>query len=248
MTAPLIRVEGLFKFFQSSEGKLPVLKDVSFEVQEGEFVCIMGPSGSGKTTLLHILSGLDAPSAGSVSLRGRNLQSLSERERTLERRSTIGYVFQFFNLLPNLTVLENVGLPLSIQGQQPKRSEAELRASLARFGLEGKEQNFPHQLSGGEMQRTSIVRALAGGQPLLLCDEPTGNLSQKAGLSVMETLRDVREQDARTVLLVTHNPRDATFADRVLFLVDGQLDHARALEGPGLKVEQVHEALAALHI
>jgi putative ABC transport system ATP-binding protein len=183
-----------------------------------------------------------------VSLRGRNLQSLSERERTLERRETIGYVFQFFNLLPNLTVLENVGLPLAIMGKHPGRVEAELRASLDRFGLAGKEQSFPHQLSGGEMQRTSIARALAGGQPLLLCDEPTGNLSQKAGKLVMETLREVCDHDDRTVLLVTHNPRDATFADRVLFLVDGALDAKHVLRGPGLEVEAVHEALAALHI
>ncbi len=245
---PLIQVENLFKFFPTSEGQTPVLRDVSFRVEEGEFVCVMGPSGSGKTTLLHILSGLDAPSAGSVSLRGRNLQSLSDRERTLERRVTIGYVFQFFNLLPNLNVGENVGLPLSIQGVHPSGRTKELDALLERFGIAGKERSFPHQLSGGEMQRTSIARALAGGQPLLLCDEPTGNLSQKAGLGVMQTLRNVCDQDRRTVLLVTHNPRDATFADRVLFLVDGKLDLEHALEGPGLEVEAVHEALAALHI
>ena len=246
--APLIQVHGLFKFFETSDGKTPVLRDVGFEVEEGEFVCVMGPSGSGKTTLLHILSGLDSPSAGSVSLRGRNLQKLNERERTLERRATIGYVFQFFNLLPNLTVFENVGLPLSIQGVHPASKAGELTGLLERFGIGGKEKSFPHQLSGGEMQRTSIARALAGGQPLLLCDEPTGNLSQKAGLGVMETLRRVCDEDGRTVLLVTHNPRDATFADRVLFLVDGQLDVAHALKGPGLEVEQVHDALAALHI
>ena len=248
MPPPLIQVDHLFKFFQASGAKLPVLRDVNFAVEEGEFVCVMGPSGSGKTTLLHILSGLDAPSAGSVSLRGRDLQQLSERERTLERRATIGYVFQFFNLLPNLTVLENVGLPLAIQGQQPRRAEGELRDSLERFGLKGKEPSFPHQLSGGEMQRTSIARALAGGQPLLLCDEPTGNLSQQAGKVVMETLREICDRDGRTVLLVTHNPRDATFADRVLFLVDGALDADHVLRGPGLEVDAVHAALAELHI
>jgi putative ABC transport system ATP-binding protein len=246
--APLIQVEDLFKFFATSGGKTPVLRDVNVHVDEGEFVCVMGPSGSGKTTLLHILSGLDAPSAGSVSLRGRNLQSMSDRERTLERRMTIGYVFQFFNLLPNLTVFENVGLPLSIQGVPPAGKSGELTGLLERFGIQGKEKSFPHQLSGGEMQRTSIARALAGGQPLLLCDEPTGNLSQKAGLGVMETLRRVCDEDGRTVLLVTHNPRDATFADRVLFLVDGALDAKHVLHGPGLEVEAVHEALAALHI
>jgi putative ABC transport system ATP-binding protein len=248
MASPIVEVEGLYKLYQSSNGKLPVLREVGFSVAEGEFVCIMGPSGSGKTTLLHIISGLDAPSAGTVKLRGRDLAGLSERERTLERRAAIGYVFQFFNLLPNLSVIENVGLPLAIQGKQPSAARGELAALLARFGLSGKEASFPHQLSGGELQRTSIARALAGGQPLLLCDEPTGNLSQKAGLSVMETLREVCDRDRRTVLLVTHNPRDATFADRVLFLVDGALDEAHALRGPGLTVDQIHGALAALHI
>jgi putative ABC transport system ATP-binding protein len=208
----------------------------------------MGPSGSGKTTLLHLLSGLDSPSGGSVELAGKNLKQLSEGERTLLRRATIGYVFQFFNLMPNLSVLENVGLPLAIQGQRPEAHDGELRELLRRFGLESKHASFPHQLSGGEMQRTSIARALAGGQPLLLCDEPTGNLSQKAGLEVMQTLRRVCDQDGKSVLLVTHNPRDATFADRVLFLVDGELDAERGLRGPNLTVEQVHEALAALHI
>jgi putative ABC transport system ATP-binding protein len=245
---PLIRVIGLYKFFDKSEGAAPVLKGVEFDVAPGEFVCIMGPSGSGKSTLLHILSGLDVPSGGSVELAGRNLQELSEGERTLLRRGTIGYVFQFFNLLPNLTLLENVGLPLAIQGQHPSGREPELRELLARLGLNGRETQYPHQLSGGEMQRTSIARALAGGQPLLLCDEPTGNLSQKAGLEVMGILRRVSDQDRKSVVLVTHNPRDATFADRVLFLVDGALDASQALRGPNLNVEQVHERLAALHI
>jgi putative ABC transport system ATP-binding protein len=246
--AAILQVRDLYKFFDERDGAAPVLEGVSFDVDEGEFVCVMGPSGSGKTTLLHLLSGLDSPSGGSVALRGKSLKSLSESERTRLRRDSIGYVFQFFNLMPNLTVLENVGLPIAIQGQRPEAEEVRLRDLLARFGLAGKERSFPHQLSGGEMQRTSIVRALAGGQPLLLCDEPTGNLSQKAGFEVMQALRRVCDQDRRTVLLVTHNPRDATFADRVLFLVDGELDSAHALRGPGLTVEKVHEALAALHI
>lgn len=246
--APIVRVRDLYKFFDQREAAAPVLKGVTFDVEPGEFVCVMGPSGSGKSTLLHILSGLDAADGGAVELAGRNLKELTEGERTLLRRQQVGYVFQFFNLLPNLTVLENVGLPLAIQGQHPSAKAGELRAMLKRLGLEGKEGQFPHQLSGGEMQRTSIVRALAGGQPLLLCDEPTGNLSQKAGLEVMRILRQVCDEDRRTVVLVTHNPRDATFADRVLFLVDGTLDPAQALRGPNLTVEQVHERLAVLHI
>jgi putative ABC transport system ATP-binding protein len=246
--APILRVRDLYKFFDQREGAAPVLKGVTFDVEPGEFVCIMGPSGSGKSTLLHILSGLDAADGGVVELAGRNMKELADSERTLLRREKVGYVFQFFNLLPNLSVLENVGLPLAIQGSHPSGRGAELKALLARLGLAGKESSFPHQLSGGEMQRTSIVRALAGGQPLLLCDEPTGNLSQKAGLEVMRILRQVCDQDRRTVVLVTHNPRDATFADRVLFLVDGTLDVAHGLRGPNLTVESVHERLASLHI
>jgi putative ABC transport system ATP-binding protein len=220
--APILRVRELYKFFDQRAGASPVLKGISFDVEPGEFVCIMGPSGSGKSTLLHILSGLDAADGGAVELAGRNLKELSDPERTLLRREQVGYVFQFFNLLPNLNLLENVGLPLAIQGSHPSASEGTLRALLARLGLAGKEGQFPHQLSGGEMQRTSIVRALAGGQPLLLCDEPTGNLSQKAGLEVMRILRQV--------------------------LVDGSLDVQHGLRGPNLTVEAVHERLAALHI
>jgi putative ABC transport system ATP-binding protein len=246
MTA-LVQVRDLFRFHQGG-GSSPVLRAVSFQVEAGEFVCVMGPSGSGKSTLLHLISGLDQPNGGTVELAGKNLASLPESERTLLRRASVGYVFQFFNLLPNLTVLENIGLPLAIAGERPSQHEGELRKLLARVGLAEKGERFPHQLSGGEMQRVSIARALAGGQPLLLCDEPTGNLSQKAGLEVMELLREVCKRDGRTVLLVTHNPRDATFADRVLFLVDGELSAERGLRGPGLTVEQVHGALAALHI
>jgi putative ABC transport system ATP-binding protein len=225
-----------------------VLADVSFEVAAGEFVCIMGPSGSGKSTLLQLMSGLDEADGGAVELQGKALASLSERDRTLLRRDTIGHVFQFFNLLNNLNVVENVGLPLAIAGKRVSEQAEPVADLLTRFGLAQKRHSFPHQLSGGEMQRVSIARALAGGQPLLLCDEPTGNLSQKAGLEVMQLLREVVERDGRSVLLVTHNPRDATFADRILFLVDGTLHEEADLRGPGLTVERVHRALSALEI
>lgn len=246
--APLVRAEGIFKVHEHDDVKTAILRGVTFHVGAPEFVCIMGPSGSGKSTLLHLLSGLDQPSAGKIHVRGRDLAMLSEEARTLERRTSIGYVFQFFNLLPNLTVLENVGLPLAIAGGKPEAREGELLALLDRLGIASKARSFPHQLSGGEMQRTSIARALAGGQPLLLCDEPTGNLSQKAGMEVMQILRRLVDEDRRSVLLVTHNPRDAAFADRVLFLVDGELAKETELRGPNLRVEDVHAALSALHI
>ncbi len=244
----IVAVRELYKVQGAGGAAAPVLRQVSFAMEAGEFLCVMGPSGSGKTTLLLLISGLDQPTSGSVELSGVELARIPEAERTLLRRRTVGHVFQLFNLLPNLTVLENVGLPLSIAGRRPEEHAGELRALLARVGLTGKEASLPHQLSGGEMQRTSIARALCGGQPLLLCDEPTGNLSQQAGLEVMQLLREACDREGRSVLLVTHNPRDATFADRVLFLVDGGLDETRGLRGPGLEVAAVHAALAALRI
>ena len=244
-----VEADDVYKFHEQESGeRSAILRGVSFRVDPGEFVCIMGPSGSGKSTLLHILSGLDAPSAGTARLGGTDLAGLGPEGRTLARRDSIGFVFQFFNLLPNLTVYENVGLPIAIAGGRPEDARARIDPLLDRLGITARREAFPHQLSGGEMQRVSIARALAGGQPLLLCDEPTGNLSQKAGLEVMRILRGCADEDGRAVLLVTHNPRDAAFADRVLFLVDGALATDPVLRGPDIEVEAVHAALAALHI
>ncbi len=245
---PIVRASSLFKVHDQGGDRLPILRDVSFDIGENEFVCIMGPSGSGKTTLLHLLSGLDTPSGGSIHLQGRDLATLGDKQRTMLRRDSVGYVFQFFNLLPNLSVLENVTLPLAIQGRKSQDVGDRPRELLEKLGLGAKLKSFPHQLSGGEMQRVSIARALCGGQPLLLCDEPTGNLAQQAGLEVMQILRQLKEEEGRSILLVTHNPRDATFADRVLFLVDGALASDAELKGPGLDVHQVHSALDHLNI
>ena len=245
----IVSINDAYKFFhEGTSNELAVLRGVSFDVSEGEFVCVMGPSGSGKSTLLHMISGLDEPSAGTVELFGRNLAQLSHGERTLLRRNSVGYVFQFFNLLPNLSVEENVGLPLAIAGRRPAAERSHIQELLERFSLADRATHLPHELSGGQMQHTSIARALAGDQPLLLCDEPTGNLSQKAGRQVMETLRRVADDDGKSVLLVTHNPRDAGYADRVLFLVDGEIQTEPVLTGPNIPVETIHETLAALNI
>jgi putative ABC transport system ATP-binding protein len=251
MTPSALSVQQVFHFVGPKRSRLSVLEDVSFDLEKGEFLCVMGPSGSGKSTLLHLVAGLDSPDAGVIKLAGVELSSNAPAKRTKTRRNGIGYVFQFFNLLPNLTVLENVGLPLAIKGRTTAQQHARCQELLDRFGIGDRGGAFPHELSGGEMQRVSIARALAGDQPLLLCDEPTGNLSQKAGLEIMKTLRGVCESDGKSVLLVTHNPRDATFADRVLFLVDGGLSNGHELARDGgepIPVDTVHGVLKDLGI
>ncbi|MEL6714098.1 MAG: ABC transporter ATP-binding protein [Planctomycetota bacterium] len=249
MTGPVLEVSDLYRIHRTRGGdERPVLRGVSFEAAEGEFVCIMGPSGSGKTTLLHLLSGLDEPSAGRVQLCGVDLTSAPEAERTRLRRDRVGYVFQFFHLMPNLTVEENIGLPLLIAGRAGREGHERVTELAAMLGIEERLGALPHELSGGEMQRASIARALIGDQPLLLCDEPTGNLAQGAGAEVMAELRRAADERGRTVVLVTHNPRDATFADRVLLLVDGELDPSRTLFGPGITEESVSAALRAASI
>ena len=245
---PVLRTRSLFKFQGGEKASRPVLQEVELELADGEFLCVMGPSGSGKTTLLHLLSGLDAPSAGSIELRGVDLAGLSAARRTLHRRREVGYVFQFFNLLPNLSVEENIGLPLAIAGSRPAARAGQIRELAERLGLSSRLDAFPHELSGGEMQRASIARALIGGQRVLLCDEPTGNLAQKAGAEVMELLRQVVREEQRSVLLVTHNPRDAAFADRIVFLVDGQVAPDAEMRGPDIRVEDIHATLGRLSI
>ncbi|HRV80437.1 MAG: ABC transporter ATP-binding protein [Planctomycetes bacterium] len=243
----LAKIQDLFLFRQQGGVSTPILEGIEFEVEAGTFDCIMGPSGSGKTSLLYLLAGLDEVSAGSVELRGENLATAGERRRTELRRQQVAFVFQYFHLLPNLTLQENIALPLWIRGQNAGwQALAKLWAE--RLGLGARLDALPHELSGGERQRASIARAMVGEQPLILADEPTGNLSQKAGAEVMDLLRQAVDDEGRAVLLVTHNPRDAARADRVQFLVDGRLAPEPVLRGPKLAVEDVHAALAQLEI
>ncbi len=225
-----------------------VLRGVTLDMADGEFVTVMGPSGSGKSTLLHCLSGLDRPTSGTAKLVGQDLFVLSERDRTLLRRRQIGFVFQFFNLLPDLTVRENVILPLLIAGENPKLHAARIDELLARLDIAQLAARQPHGLSGGEMQRVSIARALVTRPPLLLADEPTGNLSSRAGEETMALFREIVGALGTAILLVTHNPRDAAFGDRVLFLVDGALDPAHELPGPNLDAAAVFSRLEELGI
>ena len=219
----------LYRFFDVAGKQVPVLKGISLALEAGSFTTIMGQSGSGKSTLLHILAGLDVPSAGEVRLCDTPMARLAEGDRTRLRRKNIGFIFQFFNLLPDLTVQENVLLPLLIAGLPPERFEDRIDGLLKTLRIEALADRLPRRLSGGEMQRVSIARALVTEPPLLLADEPTGNLSTKAGEEIVGLLREVRTKFGTTILLVTHNPRDAAAGDRVLFLADGEMIPERAL-------------------
>lgn len=249
MTEPPILVASeLYKFFGSGAGRFPVVREVSLSMAPGRFMAVMGPSGSGKSTLLHMVSGLEPPSGGSVTLAGEDLWGLSERRRTLLRRDTVGFVFQFFNLVPNLTVAENIRLPLMIGAQAPPGSEGDFDELVDGFALGGKLKSYPHQLSGGEMQRVSIARALIARPSVVMADEPTGNISSSAGEEVMKLFRKICDERGQSILLVTHNPRDASFADEVHFLKDGELHAEQSLTLGAVNAESVGNSLMALGI
>ncbi|MEK7649729.1 MAG: ABC transporter ATP-binding protein [Patescibacteria group bacterium] len=219
----MIRTEKLVKSYGSGELELVVLKGLNFEIKTGEFVAIIGPSGSGKSTLLYQLSLLDEPTSGEVILDEVRTGELSLQEKTDIRLAKLGYVFQDYALLPELTALENVALPIIMQGLTTP--EAYLKASLAleRIGMVDKKHNLPSQLSGGQQQRVSIARAIAHEPQILFADEPTANLDSANGLRVMEAFRDLHEKSDQTIIMVTHEPEYAAFAGRIITLVDGTI-------------------------
>jgi putative ABC transport system ATP-binding protein len=205
-------------------------------VRERELVAVMGPSGSGKSTLMHLLAGLDKPTSGSVTIAGVELTSLDDRELTQLRREHIGFVFQFFNLLPMLTAEENVELPLTIAGAKGDR--AWMGELLARMGIADRRQHRPAELSGGEQQRVAIARALVSRPTILLADEPTGNLDSKTGGEILDLMRASVDSFGQTTIMVTHEPRAASIADRILFLADGRIvqEHSQASAADVLRV------------
>jgi putative ABC transport system ATP-binding protein len=223
---PLIRLEGLSKVYREGGQERLVLDALDQVFYTGEFVCLLGKSGSGKSTLLNLISGIDDPSAGRVLIQDEgepvDLTALSEHARTLFRRRHIGIVFQFFNLIPTLTVAENVTLPLELAGSKgPLRPRAQ--ALLARVGLADRMQTYPDKLSGGEQQRVAIARALIHDPLLILADEPTGNLDEETGETVLELLLELTKGSGKTLFMATHAPEVAARADRVLHLVHGKL-------------------------
>ncbi len=219
--AAIVRAEGLGKRVISPEGELAILDDLNFAIAPGERVAVVGASGSGKSTLLGLLAGLDTPSAGRVWLAGSDLNTLDEDGRARLRAQRVGFVFQSFQLLPGLTALENVMLPLELAGHQDPAGEA--RAILDRVGLGQRLRHYAAQLSGGEQQRVAIARAFAGGPAILFADEPTGNLDQRTGENVIELLTGLNRERGATLVMVTHDPNLAGYCDRRLELDAGRL-------------------------
>jgi len=220
----------LHKHYQLGEYQIEALKGVDFKVEPGAFVAIMGPSGSGKSTLLHLLGGLDTATSGEVTLTGQAFSELPDKDMTLTRRRNIGFVFQFFNLLPTLTAEESIQLPILIDGKKPDAYQERVDQLISLVGLNERRGHKPDQLSGGEQQRVAIARALVTQPAILLADEPTGNLDTKTGTVIMDLLRRSCDELGQTTIVVTHDPRAAAYADQVVFLRDGKIQETRQFE------------------
>ena len=229
----MIRISDLHKTFRAGGRALPVLRGVDLHVRRGEFAALVGRSGSGKSTLLNLVAGLDLPDSGSIQVDGTDVAALDDRERTLFRRDSIGIVFQFFNLIPALSALDNVGLPAMLAGR--RRGDVEERALelLARFGLDDRAGDFPDQLSGGEQQRVAVARALVNDPAVVLADEPTGNLDSVNAERTLDLLAGLVAAEGQTILMATHDPVAAARAGRTVVLLEGRIappDRARALD------------------
>ncbi len=228
MPDALIRLESIKKVFYTDEVETHALSDIHLEVRNGEYVAIAGPSGCGKTTLLSILGLLDSPTDGTYMLDGQPVAKLSAADRARVRNRQIGFIFQAFNLIGDLTVYENVELPLTYRGMPSEERRKRVQAALERVGMSHRMKHFPAQLSGGQQQRVAVARAVAGDPAILLADEPTGNLDSTNGEAVMELLRELHQGGA-TICMVTHDPRYARHADRSVHLFDGKVVEERQL-------------------
>ncbi len=220
-----VEFKNICKTYESGDVKVEALKNVSFEIEKGEICVIVGQSGAGKTTLLNVLGGMDNATSGEIYLDGRNISNLNRKQMENYRRYDIGFVFQFYNLIPNLTALENVEI-----ASQLSKNPLDSMEILKEVGLQDRTNNFPAQLSGGEQQRVSIARALAKNPKLLLCDEPTGALDYETGKSVLKLLQDCSREKGMTVLIITHNSALTAMADRVIKVKNGQISYVRKNE------------------
>jgi len=232
MPPPLIRLEGIKKVFYTDEMETHALSDIHLEIQNGEYIAIAGPSGCGKTTLLSILGLLDSPTDGTYTLNEQPAARLSPTDRARVRNRQIGFIFQAFNLIGDLTIYENVELPLTYRGLPGDERKKRVRSALERVGMSHRMKHFPAQLSGGQQQRVAVARAVAGDPTILLADEPTGNLDSTNGEAVMELLRELHQGGA-TICMVTHDPRYERHADRSIHLFDGRVVEERQLSVVG---------------
>jgi putative ABC transport system ATP-binding protein len=242
----VLSVRGVEKSYSLGEARTPVLQGVDLDLHAAETCAVMGPSGVGKSTLLGCIAGLEGVDAGRIELLGQDLTKLDDHGRTLLRRKRIGVIYQFFNLVSNLTVYENIVLPYLIDGEPP--DDAAVQAMLERVGMTQRADHQPSQLSGGEMQLASIARALVRGPSLVLADEPTGNVNVATGRRIMALLAEVVREARASLLLVTHNPEDAAKADRVVFMRDGAIVAGEGLAGAEVTPAAVHDRLRALGI
>ena len=220
----MIRCLDVRKAYKQGENEITALAGISLDIVKGTFSVIMGPSGSGKSTLLHLIGGLDRPSSGELLVDNRLIGQMADDQVTLFRRKKIGFVFQFFNLLPTLTALENVALPLVLDGRSKFEAEERAQLLLKKIGLEGRNRHLPEELSGGEIQRIAMARALVFDPPILLADEPTGNLDSKNGNAILSLLRQISKEEGCTVVMVTHSEEAAGYGDRRIYLRDGLIE------------------------
>ncbi|HXV80473.1 MAG TPA: ABC transporter ATP-binding protein [Candidatus Binatia bacterium] len=220
----MIRCIDVRKVYPQGNNEIIALDGVSLDIARGEFAVIMGPSGSGKSTLLHLIGGLDRPTSGELLVDQRLVGQMADDQITVFRRTRIGFVFQFFNLLPTLTALENITLPFVLDGRSKQEAEQRAQTLLGRVGLENRRNHLPEEMSGGEIQRIAVARALAFDPPILLADEPTGNLDSKTGESILLLLRQINREAGCTIVMVTHSREAAAYGNRTIFLRDGKVE------------------------
>lgn len=223
----MIKLKGVQKTYSMGEVKVHALRGIDLHIRKGEFVSIMGPSGSGKSTMLHLIGVLDRQTKGSVLIKNTDVAGLSDEERTAFRLKEIGFVFQFYSLLPELNTLENTFLPSMLFGNNSEKHKKDARVVLERLGLGERLQNYPHQLSGGEQQRVAIARALVNKPEILLTDEPTASLDSKSAMNVINIMRQLNEEEKHTIILITHEQNLGAMADRGIWLKDGVIEREK---------------------
>lgn len=219
----ILKAENIQKFFGEGENETCVLNNIGFQIKEGEFVSIMGPSGCGKSTLLYLLGGLDTPSDGTIYINDKDINKMKDKEKSKVRRSNIGFVFQFYNLVQNLTVEENILLPITMDGKKASSYESELEEILKIVGLTNKRKSIPSKLSGGQQQRVAIARAIISSPNIIFADEPIGNLDSKSGKEIMELFKKINKEKGITILQVTHSEEAALYGNRIIRLADGRI-------------------------